>query len=156
MIAAQFGFAMIPGCFASCSGLISGTTSGMSLCMRNADELSTTTAPFATAIGAYFFDVELPAENSARFTPSNEDSVSSSTVTNPPANGSFFPADRADASARTLAYGNLRFSRHCRISTPTAPVAPTTAITGRAGTGRGWALTAAAADDIRRFSSLGY
>src|SRR3954470_18675788 len=86
MIAAQFGFAMIPGWFAIASGLISGTTRGMASSMRNAEELSTTTAPLDTAIGPNFFDVALPAENSARCTPSNDFSVSSVTVTDLPAN----------------------------------------------------------------------
>src|SRR4029453_6640697 len=103
MIAAQFGLAMIPGWFAMASGLISGTTSGMVLSMRKAEELSTTTAPFDTAIGPNFFDVALPAENSARCTPSNDFSVSSVTVTDLPANGSCLPAERADASARISA-----------------------------------------------------
>src|SRR5688572_13162638 len=114
--------------------------------MRNADELSTTTAPFDTAIGPNFFEVEPPAENNARCTPSNELSVSSVTVTDLPANGSCLPAERADASARTSVYGNFRFSRQLRISTPTAPVAPTTAMTGLAG--RRPAGPAAEGDDI--------
>src|SRR5687767_12665464 len=146
MIAAQFGFAMIAGWFAIVSGLISGTTSGMCFSMRNADELSTTTAPFDTATGPNFFDVEPPAEKSARCTPSNELSVSSVTVTDFPAKGSCLPAERADASARTSEYGNFRFSRQLRISTPTAPVAPTTAMTGLAG--RRPAGPAAEGDDI--------
>ena len=133
MMAAQFGFAMMPRWPASASGLISGTTSGTPASMRNADELSTTTAPRAVAMGAYLRDVEPPAEKSARSTPSNELSLSSVTVMAPPANGSFLPAERADASARTLVCGKRRFSRQLRISTPTAPVAPTTAMTGFAG-----------------------
>src|SRR5262245_1336752 len=145
MIAAQFGFAMMPRWPAIVSGLISGTTSGTAASMRNAEELSTTIAPRAVAMGAYLRDVEPPAEKSARSTPSNELSFSSVTVTDPPANGSFLPADRADASARTLECGKRRFSRQLRISTPTAPVAPTTAMTGLAGIRR---APAAGADDI--------
>src|SRR4029079_13976286 len=119
--------------------------SGTPASMRNADELSTTIAPRAVAMGAYLRDVEPPAENSARSTPSNEASLSSVTVTEPPANGSFLPADLAEASARTLECGKRRFSRQLRISTPTAPVAPTTAMTGFAGIRRG---PVAGADDI--------
>src|SRR3954462_9243558 len=115
------------------SGLISGTTSGIASSMRNAEELSTTTAPFDTAIGPNFFEVELPAENRARCTPSNDFSVSSVTVTDLPAKGSCLPAERADASALISEYGKLRFSMQLRISTPTAPVAPTMAMTGLAG-----------------------
>ena len=58
--------------------LISGTTSGTSGSMRKAEELSTTTAPAFTAIGANFLEMPLPAENSAISTPLNERSVSSS------------------------------------------------------------------------------
>src|SRR6185312_15533353 len=97
------------------------------------------------ATGAYLRDVEPPAEKSARSTPSNDASFSSVTVTLLPANGSCLPADRAEARARTLEYGNRRFSRQLRISTPTAPVAPTTAMTGFAGIRRG---PAAGTDDI--------
>ena len=53
-------------------------------------------------MGAYFFEVAPPAENSARSTPSNDASVSSVTVIDLPANGSFLPAERAEASARML------------------------------------------------------
>ena len=58
--------------------LISGITSGTFGSMRKADELSTTTAPAFTAIGANFLEMPLPAENSAMSTPSKERSVSSS------------------------------------------------------------------------------
>src|SRR5688500_16033359 len=41
-----------------------------------------------------------------------------------------WPAERADANNRNDDKGKRRFSKHCTISTPTAPVAPTTATTG--------------------------
>jgi hypothetical protein len=47
------------------SGLISGMTSGTSGCMRNADELSMTTAPACTARGANSLLRALPAEKKA-------------------------------------------------------------------------------------------
>ena len=49
--------------------------------MRKAEELSTTTAPLLTAIGANFLEVEPPAENSPMLTPSRPCSVSSCTGT---------------------------------------------------------------------------
>src|SRR6185437_5348061 len=45
MIVEQLGLAMIPLCCLTASGLISGTTSGTPASIRNAEELSTTTAP---------------------------------------------------------------------------------------------------------------
>ena len=51
VIAAQLGTAMMPWCSLMRRALISGMTSGTSAAMRNADELSTTTAPALTAIG---------------------------------------------------------------------------------------------------------
>jgi hypothetical protein len=87
-MATQFGFAMMPLCFASAPELISGTTSGTSVFMRNAEELSTTTAPARTAAGAKRFDCAPPAENSAMSTPSRLASVSSCTATSPPRNSS--------------------------------------------------------------------
>ncbi len=85
------------------------------------------------------FDTEAPAENSAMSTPSNESAVISCTVSSPagtwpqPSNGSFLPADRADASAITFDAGKSRSCSTFRNSLPTAPVAPQTATTGFAG-----------------------
>ena len=59
--------------------MISGTTSGVFESMRNAEELSTTTAPAFTATGAKRFDCAPPAENSAMSTPFRLSSVSSCT-----------------------------------------------------------------------------
>ena len=65
---------------AMASGLTSGMTSGTPSVIRNADELSTTVQPASEAIGANFFEIEPPAENSAMSTSLNESSLSSSTV----------------------------------------------------------------------------
>src|SRR6266576_4127997 len=75
-IAAQFGLAMIPLWRAISSGLISGTMSGTAGSMRNAEELSITTALLRTAIGANSRAVLLPAENSAMSTPAKLSSLS--------------------------------------------------------------------------------
>jgi hypothetical protein len=69
IIVEQFGLAIIPLCVAMASGLISGMTSGTSGCMRNADELSMTTAPACTARGANSLLRALPAEKKARSMP---------------------------------------------------------------------------------------
>src|SRR5437763_7177256 len=97
MIAAQFGFEMIPLWRAISSGLISGTTSGTAGSMRKAEELSMTTAPWRTAAGAYWRAVLAPAENSARSTPAKVLSFSAATVMSFPRNGSTVPADRVEA-----------------------------------------------------------
>ncbi len=62
--------------------------------MRKAEELSTTTAPWRTAIGAKCFEVALPAEKSAMSVPAKLPSVSSSTGSASPLNSSRFPAER--------------------------------------------------------------
>src|SRR5262245_5926446 len=98
--------------------------------MRNADELSTTTVPALTATGANFFDVPLPAENKPMSTPAKLPSVSSCTRRSLPRNFIVLPAERADANSLSSLSGNLRCSRHCKSSPPTAPVAPTMATTG--------------------------
>ena len=69
--------------------------------MRNAELLSTTTAPAFTARGACSFEIGLPAENSARSMPSRELSPSTSTVWVSPQNDTLLPAVRVDASRRS-------------------------------------------------------
>ncbi len=130
MMAVQLGLAMIPRWVRSASRLISGTMSGTAGSMRNAEELSMTVAPARTAMGANFFEMALPAENSAMSTPSKLASVSSCTRSGAPRNVSSLPAERAEAYSRSEASGKARRSRHPIISTPTAPVAPTIATTG--------------------------
>ena len=70
VIAAQFGLAMMPLWSRMRPALISGITSGTFGSIRKADELSTTTAPAFTAIGANLREMPPPAENSAMSTPS--------------------------------------------------------------------------------------
>src|SRR5581483_1530309 len=69
-------------------------------------------------------------------TPRKLSSVNSSTRIGFPLNGSVLPAERAEANNRRLARGKLRCSRQRINSTPTAPVAPTTATTGADEEGR--------------------
>src|ERR1035438_4380018 len=126
----QFGLAMMPLCHLQSAALISGTTSGTASSMRNALELSTTTQPALTAMGANSFEMLPPALNSAISIPLKESFVSSVTVMSWPLNFNFLPAERADASKVSLPTGKFLFSRVLIISMPTAPVAPTTATCG--------------------------
>ena len=127
MAVVQLGFAMMPRCFLMSSPLISGMTSGTVSSMRKHEELSTTTAPACTAIGANSFEMPLPALKSAMSTPAKDAAVSSSTTTSWPKAGRVLPAERAEASSVSLPMGKLRFSSVLIISIPTAPVAPTMA-----------------------------
>ena len=77
--ATQLGLAMMPSLPAMSASLTSGTTSGTFGSMRNADELSMTTAPASTAAGAKSRARWPPAEKRAIWMPSNEFSVSSCT-----------------------------------------------------------------------------
>ena len=69
-IVVQFGLAMMPlgGSIAS-SGFTSETTSGTSGSIRQATELSTTTAPAAATRGAVASEAVLPLENRAMSSP---------------------------------------------------------------------------------------
>src|SRR5512141_827586 len=126
MIVVQFGFATIPRrlYWPIASGLISGTTSGMSGSIRNAEELSTTTAPEAHAAGANSLLRDAPAENRAMSIPLKASFESSSTGNSCPSNFSFLPTDRSDARSRRFWIGNFRSARIFRKTSPTAPVAP--------------------------------
>src|SRR5262249_26995070 len=69
-------------------------------------------------------------------TPAKLDSVSSSTVISLPVKRITLPADFAEARRRRRPHWNFRAHRQRRTVTPTAPVAPTIATTGRAIGGR--------------------
>src|ERR1700730_18123704 len=99
VIAAQFGTARMPLCSLIRLALISGITSGTVGSIRKAEELSMTTAPALTAIGANFLEMPAPAENNARSTPANEFSLSSSITIRSPRNSMVLPAERALANA---------------------------------------------------------
>ena len=70
-IVVQFGLATMPfGIDRSASAFTSGTTSGTSGSIRQADELSITVAPAAATRGASARDAVAPAENRAMSRPS--------------------------------------------------------------------------------------
>ena len=125
----QFGFAMMPLCFAISSGLISGMTSGTSGSMRKVEELSMTTAPRLAASGASVL-LMLPPAKRATSMFSKDSGLASSTVYSLPQTMSFLPALRLEA--RSFREANWKFlSSNRRInSCPTAPVAPRTATRG--------------------------
>ena len=130
VIAAQFGLAMMPLWSRMRPALISGMTSGTFGSIRKAEELSTTTAPALTAIGANFLEMPLPAENRAMSTPSNERSFNSSITILSPRKSMVLPAERALASGFSLRTGKPRRSMVAMNSAPTAPVTPAMATTG--------------------------
>ncbi len=81
MAATQLGLATMDGRSASRPPFTSGTTRGMSTCMRKAEELSTTRAPLAAAIGANSRLIEAPAAKMAMSTPVKLSALSASTAT---------------------------------------------------------------------------
>ena len=94
----QFGLEIIPfGLFLTCSGFTSGTTSGTSLSIRKAPELSTTTQPLLAATGAHCRDTSSGTSNMAISIPSNASADSATTVNSSPLQISFLPALLADA-----------------------------------------------------------
>ena len=110
VIAEQFGLAMMPLCSVMRRALISGMTSGTFASMRKADELSTTTAPAFTAIGANFLETPPPAENKAMSTPSKDFSSTLRSAIVLPPNLIVLPAERALASGFSLPTGKPRRS----------------------------------------------
>ncbi len=119
-IVVQLGLAMMPlPAFATCSGLTSLTTSGTAGSIRQAEELSMTTAPAAAKRSASARDAVAPAENSAMSSPAGSAVAASSTVTSPPDQGSVEPADRAEAKKRISATGKSRSASSRRMTAPT-------------------------------------
>src|SRR2546422_432779 len=95
--------------------------------MRNALDLSMTTAPAWTSMGAYAFDWTEPAEQKAICTPLKAPGSIFWTRTGSPRNGTVLPTERSDATTRSSRTGNLRSSSILSVAWPAAPVAPPTA-----------------------------
>lgn len=114
----QFGLAMMPlgRCPASREKLTSETTSGTSGSLRQAEELSTTTAPAAANRGACTRDIVAPAENSAMSRPDGSAVSLFSTSISSPRKASFLPSERAEAKNRTELAGKLRSSSRVRMT----------------------------------------
>src|SRR5271165_5529640 len=95
----QFGLATIPlGIEDNAATLTSGTTRGTSGSIRQAEELSMTTAPAAANLGASSFDAGAPVENRAMSNPATSAMAASSTTTSFPRKGIRRPAERDDAN----------------------------------------------------------
>src|SRR6266508_1441390 len=122
----QLGLATIPsGWSSAAAGLTSASTRGTCGCMRQALELSITTAPRAAATGAHSRDTPPPAEKKATAAPSNAPGASASTSSSRSPKGTLRPTERAEATRRTSSTGSSRSTTIRRRSSPTAPVAPT-------------------------------
>ncbi len=119
-IVVQFGLATMPlGRLSSAAALTSGTTRGTSGSIRQAEELSMTTAPAAANRGASSRDAAAPAEKRATSTPVGSAVAASSTTTSTPPVPSRRPTDRSDANRRMSSKGKFRSSRMARITVPT-------------------------------------
>ena len=100
----QLGLATIPlAIVASADSLTSGTTRGTSGSIRQADELSITTAPAAAKRGASCREAVAPLEKRAMSMPEGSAVAASSTTTSVPRKASVRPADRAEAKRRQTA-----------------------------------------------------
>src|SRR5262245_6362500 len=132
MIVEQFGLASRRGGGSVCSasGLTSGITSGTAASPRNADELSTTRAPAAFARCA---SGTAAAASTPRNTTSPRLNANASAATSGnsrSAQRTVRPAEFADATAATGPRAWPRAASTASSSSPTAPVAPTTAMRG--------------------------
>src|SRR5947209_7080047 len=127
----QFGLATIPfGMRRSASAFTSGTTSGTSGSMRQALELSMTTAPALAAIGLYSRLMEAGVLDRTISTPANASGRIGSMLYDLPWKSIALPALRSEARNLIARTANWCSTRTCRIIAPTAPVAPTTATLG--------------------------
>src|SRR5665647_2692104 len=127
----QLGLLMMPlGRLRTWAGLTSGTTSGTSGSIRKAPELSTTTAPCDTAMGAHCAAISSGTSNMATSTPSKASEVISWTTTSSTRTLRTLPAERAEARRRISPQTSERWLRMLSMTVPTVPVAPTTARVG--------------------------
>src|ERR1035437_520322 len=127
----QLGLLMMPlGRLRPWAGLTSGPTSGTFGSILKAPELSTTTAPCATAIGAHCAAISSGTSNIATATPSKASAATSWTTTSSPRTLRTLPAQRAEARSRISPQTSERWLRMLSMTVPTVPVAPTTARVG--------------------------
>ncbi len=117
----------MPLCASTSSGFTSVATSGTSGSWRQTLESSMTIAPASRAIGAYSREAAPDAEMKTKSDPLNESCVVASTVICPSPKGIRLPAERSVARSLRLPMGKRRSAAILRNSSPTIPVAPTTA-----------------------------
>ena len=96
--------------------------------MRHADELSITVVPAAANLGAHCKDVSPPAENRAISAFMSTAVCMPTTLYFLPLNSISLPTDRSEATGINSVIGKFRSAKTCNITSPTMPVAPTTAI----------------------------
>ena len=120
----QLGLEMMPRCFFTSWGLISGITRGTSSRRRKALELSTNTAPAFTMAGANLSAMSFSAAPSTMSMPRKASSQASSTVSFSPRKVNSLPTLLALAKRWSSATGKSRSAKIFIISWPTAPVAP--------------------------------
>ena len=123
----QFGLAMILSSLVKREALISGTTNFFVGSILHAEELSITVVPAAANFGAQSKEVCPPAENKAM-------SAFISTAVCMPTTLYFFPPysislpiDFSEATGINSVTGKFLSAKTLSITSPTIPVAPTTA-----------------------------
>src|SRR5579871_6371517 len=112
------------------SALTSGTTSGTSGSMRQALLLSMTIAPAFAAIGLVSRLTVAGVLDRTTSTPANASGRIASTGYDLPLKVIDLPALRSEARNLMARKGKACSSSTCRMTSPTAPVAPTTATLG--------------------------
>src|SRR5690606_17255278 len=123
----QLGLAMILSFCVKFSALISGTTSFLVGSIRQADELSTTVVPASANFGAHSKEVSPPAENKATWGFISTAVCKLTTLYFLSLKVISFPTDFSDATGINSVTGKLRSAKTFSITSPTIPVAPTTA-----------------------------
>src|ERR671910_3501626 len=101
----QLGEATMPSCVLAACGLISGTTSGTFGSIRHALDLSTTTAPAFTIMGAYSFDCGEPAAQKAMSTPLNAAASTFRSEMDSDWKVTVLPTERSEAKQRSSRTG---------------------------------------------------
>ena len=127
-IVEQLGLAISLSFLVNSDAFISGTINFTPGFIRHAEELSITTVPIAVNFGAHLIEVSPPAEKRAISGDIFSASSKVTTVMFFPSNAICFPADRSDATGINSVKGNFRSAKTFNITSPTIPVAPTTAI----------------------------
>src|SRR5690606_2327444 len=95
--------------------------------IRQADELSTTVVPTAANLGAHSNDVSPPAENNATSGFISTAVCKFTTLYFLSLKAISLPTDFSDATGINSVTGKLRSAKTFSITSPTIPVAPTTA-----------------------------
>ena len=126
----QLGMETIPWWFSRSPALTSGTIRGTLGSMRKTELSSMTRAPAAAATGARALLTAPLAEMKTMSVLSKAPSPTVSTTRSSPATVMRLPTERSEANRRMDEKGNPRCSRMLRKTSPTAPVAPTTAMLG--------------------------